>query len=120
MQDATDTIAALHDVSQGRDEEAAMHARATERLHASPEPAFDFESLLQGPSQLPDPIRHPIASEQPLIRLEAPAAMPGQDAVGESSLLHHLSNLLVRLYAKYADVQGDSSIVILMTWQIDY
>ena len=98
MQDATDITAALHDVSQDRvmDEEAALHARATERLHASPETSFDFESLLQGPSQLPDPACQSKASEQPHIGLEAPAAMPGQDALGESSLLHHLSSLQVR------------------------
>ena len=98
MQDATNTMAALHDVSQGRvmDEEAALHAAAAERLHASPEPTFDFESLLQGPSQLPGPGCQPTALEQPRIRLDVPAAMPGQDALGESSLLHHLSSLQVK------------------------
>ncbi|CAK0786859.1 hypothetical protein CVIRNUC_010073 [Coccomyxa viridis] len=95
QQDAMDTMAALHEVTKGSvmEEEAAVHVAPTDRLHTSPRPAFDFESLLQGPSQLPDLIRQPIALERPQIRHEAPVAMPGQDALGESSLLHHLSEL---------------------------
>lgn len=98
MQDAMDTMAALHEVTKGSvmEEEAAVHVAPTDRLHTSPRPAFDFESLLQGPSQLPDLIRQPIALERPQIRHEAPVAMPGQDALGESSLLHHLSELQVK------------------------
>ena len=99
MQDATDTMAALHEVTTGSvmEEEAAVHVAPMDRPHTSPRPAFDFESLLLGPSQLPDLIRQPIALEQPQIRHEAPVAMPGQDALGESSLLYHLSELQVRL-----------------------
>ena len=49
MQDAADPTAAVSEVTQGRatDEEAALSAAAAERLHASPELTFDFESLLQ-------------------------------------------------------------------------
>ena len=98
MQDAMDAMAALHEVTKGSvmEEEAAVHVAPTDRPHTSPRPAFDFESLLQGPSQLPDLIRQPIALERPQTRHEAPVAMPGQDALRESSLLHHLSELQVR------------------------
>ena len=98
MQGAADTLAAVSEVAQGTamGEEAALRAAAAEKLHTSPAAAFDFESLLHGLSQLPDPVHRSTAPQPPHIRLEAPAAMPGQDALGESSLLHHLSSLQVR------------------------
>ena len=97
MQDATEAIAAGSEVTQSRatDEEATLSAAAAEKLHASPDLTFDFESLLRGPSHLPDPLRQSMeALKPPCIRLQVTAAK--QDVQSESSLLHHLSSLEVR------------------------
>ena len=122
MQDAATAMSALSEVNQDSvmDEEAALHAAAEERLHASPVSAFDFESLLQGPSQLPEPVRHPTALEQPQIRLDALAAMPRQDMLVESSLLHHLSDLRVRCLLKMQMSKVDVQCILTMKWQMGY